>query len=56
MTGDSAVRDPDGYYKILGRVDDVVNVSGHRLSTGEIEAALLAHGNVTGLVIAVQSF
>lgn len=41
MTGDGAYRDHDGYYQILGRTDDVVNVSGHRLSTGEIESALL---------------
>lgn len=41
FTGDGAGRDHDGYYWIRGRVDDVVNVSGHRLSTAEIEAALL---------------
>ncbi|KAJ6012339.1 Acetyl-coenzyme A synthetase [Penicillium canescens] len=44
VTGDSAYRDRDGYYSILGRVDDVVNISGHRLSTAEIESALLDHG------------
>ncbi|CAG8080584.1 unnamed protein product [Penicillium nalgiovense] len=44
MTGDSACRDQEGYYRILGRVADVVNVSGHRLSTAEIESALLDHG------------
>lgn len=43
FTGDGAARDKDGYYWILGRVDDVVNVSGHRLSTAEIEAALITH-------------
>ncbi len=43
FTGDGAGRDQDGYYWIRGRVDDVVNVSGHRLSTAEIEAALLEH-------------
>ncbi|ODQ77413.1 hypothetical protein BABINDRAFT_163656 [Babjeviella inositovora NRRL Y-12698] len=43
FTGDGAARDVDGYYWILGRVDDVVNVSGHRLSTAEIEAALIEH-------------
>jgi len=43
FTGDGAGRDHDGYYWIRGRVDDVVNVSGHRLSTAEIEAALLQH-------------
>lgn len=41
FSGDGAARDQDGFYWILGRVDDVVNVSGHRLSTAEIEAALL---------------
>lgn len=43
FTGDGAARDKDGFYWILGRVDDVVNVSGHRLSTAEIEAALIEH-------------
>ncbi|GEQ68448.1 hypothetical protein JCM33374_g2116 [Metschnikowia sp. JCM 33374] len=43
FTGDGAARDKDGYFWILGRVDDVVNVSGHRLSTAEIEAALIEH-------------
>jgi acetyl-CoA synthetase len=43
FTGDGAMRDADGYYWIRGRVDDVINVSGHRLSTAEIEAALLQH-------------
>lgn len=41
FTGDGAARDHDGFYWIRGRVDDVVNVSGHRLSTAEIEAALI---------------
>lgn len=43
FTGDGAARDKDGFFWILGRVDDVVNVSGHRLSTAEIEAALIEH-------------
>jgi acetyl-CoA synthetase len=43
FTGDAARRDPDGYFWILGRVDDVMNVSGHRLSTMEIESALVRH-------------
>lgn len=43
FSGDGAARDQDGFYWILGRVDDVVNVSGHRLSTAEIEAALIEH-------------
>jgi acetyl-CoA synthetase len=43
MTGDAARRDDDGYYWVLGRVDDVMNVSGHRLSTMELESALVRH-------------
>jgi acetyl-CoA synthetase len=43
FTGDAARRDSDGYYWILGRVDDVMNVSGHRLSTMEVESALVRH-------------
>ncbi|GAB7366700.1 hypothetical protein MBLNU230_g0658t1 [Neophaeotheca triangularis] len=46
FTGDGAARDSEGYYWIRGRVDDVVNVSGHRLSTSEIEAALIEHSAV----------
>ena len=42
-TGDSAKRDKDGYYWIIGRVDDVIKVSGHRLGTAEIESALVSH-------------
>ncbi|MEZ6004644.1 MAG: acetate--CoA ligase [Planctomycetota bacterium] len=44
--GDGARRDPDGYFWILGRVDDVINVSGHRLSTMEVESALVSHESV----------
>ncbi|EGV63960.1 acetyl-coenzyme A synthetase 2 [Yamadazyma tenuis] len=47
FTGDGAARDHDGYYWIRGRVDDVVNVSGHRLSTAEIEAILIEYPGVT---------
>ncbi len=43
FTGDGASRDEDGYYRITGRVDDVLNVSGHRLGTAEIESALVLH-------------
>jgi acetyl-CoA synthetase len=43
FTGDGCLRDEDGYYWITGRVDDVLNVSGHRLGTAEIESALVAH-------------
>ena len=43
FTGDGARRDEDGYYWITGRIDDVINVSGHRLGTAEVESALVAH-------------
>jgi len=46
FTGDGAYRDSDGYYWISGRTDDVINVSGHRLDTAEIESALEAHSDV----------
>jgi acetyl-CoA synthetase len=46
FTGDSARRDKDGYYWIIGRVDDVINVSGHRLGTAELESALVLHPKV----------
>ena len=47
LAGDGASTDEDGYYRIIGRIDDVLNVSGHRLGTMEIESALVSH---TGLV------
>lgn len=47
FTGDGCTRDSDGYYWITGRVDDVINVSGHRIGTAEIEASLNAHQSVT---------
>jgi acetyl-CoA synthetase len=47
FTGDGSRRDEDGYYWITGRVDDVLNVSGHRLGTAEIESALVAHESVS---------
>jgi len=43
LCGDNARRDEDGYYWIMGRIDDVLNVSGHRLSTIEVESALVSH-------------
>jgi acetyl-CoA synthetase len=46
VAGDSTHRDEDGYYWILGRVDDVLNVSGHRLGTMEVESALVSHPRV----------
>src|SRR5690606_16696761 len=46
FTGDGCRRDKDGYYWITGRVDDVINVSGHRMGTAEVESALVAHPKV----------
>ncbi|CAM5181087.1 Acetyl-coenzyme A synthetase OS=Bosea thiooxidans OX=53254 GN=acsA PE=3 SV=1 [Bosea thiooxidans] len=47
FTGDGSRRDADGYYWITGRVDDVINVSGHRMGTAEVESALVAHPSVS---------
>ncbi len=47
FTGDGAYRDRDGYYWLAGRVDDVINVSGHRLDTAEIESAIVAHPEIS---------
>ena len=47
FSGDGARRDEDGYFWLMGRVDDVINVSGHRLGTMEIESALVAHRHVS---------
>jgi acetyl-CoA synthetase len=46
FTGDGCRRDEDGYYWITGRVDDVLNIAGHRLGTAEIESALVSHDSV----------
>ncbi|MAL96351.1 MAG: acetate--CoA ligase [Haliea sp.] len=46
FTGDGATRDEDGYYRITGRVDDVLNVSGHRMGTAEVESALVLHDDI----------
>ena len=46
LTGDGARRDKDGYFWIVGRIDDVLNVAGHRLGTSEIESALVSHADV----------
>jgi acetyl-CoA synthetase len=46
FTGDGAKRDEDGYYWLLGRVDDVINVAGHRIGTMEVESALVDHADV----------
>ena len=47
FTGDGCRRDEDGYYWITGRVDDVLNVSGHRMGTAEVESALVSHDKVS---------
>src|SRR3954447_5039656 len=54
FTGDAARRDEDGYYWILGRVDDVMNVSGHRLSTMEVESALVHHPSVAEAAVVAK--
>lgn len=54
FTGDAARRDDDGYYWILGRVDDVMNVSGHRLSTMEVESALVHHPAVAEAAVVAK--
>ena len=46
FTGDGAKRDEDGYIWLLGRVDDVLNVAGHRIGTMEVESALVSHPSV----------
>src|SRR6185436_17286394 len=46
FAGDGARRDPDGYFWVMGRVDDVINVAGHRLGTMEVESALVGHPDV----------
>ncbi len=54
FTGDGARTDEDGYFWIMGRVDDVVNVSGHRLGTMEVESALVAHDKVTEAAVVAR--
>jgi acetyl-CoA synthetase len=54
FTGDSAVQDKDGYTFIIGRVDDVLNVSGHRIGTAEVESALVAHALVAQAAVVAQ--
>jgi propionyl-CoA synthetase len=46
LTGDGGHKDTDGYLYVMGRIDDVINVAGHRLSTGEIEEVIAAHPDV----------
>jgi acetyl-CoA synthetase len=54
LVGDAARRDKDGYFWIIGRIDDVVNVSGHRLSTAEVESAIVSHGKVAEAAVIGQ--
>jgi acetyl-CoA synthetase len=55
LVGDAARRDEDGYFWILGRTDDVINVSGHRLSTAEVESAVVAHAKVAECAVIGQA-
>jgi acetyl-CoA synthetase len=54
LVGDAARRDSDGYLWVIGRIDDVVNVSGHRLSTAEVESAIVAHPDVAEAAVIGQ--
>jgi acetyl-CoA synthetase len=55
LVGDAARRDEDGYFWVIGRIDDVVNVSGHRLSTAEVESAIVAHPDVAEAAVIGQA-
>src|SRR3954449_7823466 len=55
LVGDAARRDADGYFWIIGRIDDVVNVSGHRLSTAEVESAIVSHPKVAEAAVIGQA-
>jgi acetyl-CoA synthetase len=55
LVGDAARRDEDGYFWVLGRIDDVINVSGHRLSTAEVESAIVSHPKVAEAAVIGQS-
>jgi acetyl-CoA synthetase len=54
LVGDAARKDKDGYFWVIGRIDDVVNVSGHRLSTAEVESAIVSHGKVAEAAVIGQ--
>jgi len=54
LVGDAARRDSDGYFWIIGRTDDVINVSGHRLSTAEVESAIVAHEKVAEAAVVAE--
>ena len=51
FTGDGAYRDKDGYYQITGRMDDVINVTGHRLGTAEVEDVLVSKGYIKDYIL-----
>src|SRR3712207_1846563 len=55
FVGDAARHDDDGYFWVIGRVDDVINVSGHRMSTAEVESAIVSHGKVAEAAVIGQS-
>jgi len=55
FVGDASRKDPDGYLWVIGRVDDVINVSGHRLSTAEVESALVSHPHVAEAAVVGQA-
>ena len=55
LVGDAARKDSDDYFWIVGRVDDVINVSGHRLSTAEVESAIVAHGKVAEAAVVAMA-
>ncbi len=55
LVGDAARKDEDGYFWVIGRIDDVVNVSGHRLSTAEVESAIVSHGKVAESAVIGQA-
>jgi acetyl-CoA synthetase len=55
LVGDAARKDEDGYFWIIGRIDDVVNVSGHRLSTAEVESAIVSYNIVAEAAVIGQS-
>jgi acetyl-CoA synthetase len=54
FAGDGARRDQDGYFWIMGRIDDVINVSGHRLGTAEVESALVSHAAVAEAAVVAR--
>jgi acetyl-CoA synthetase len=55
LVGDASKRDPDGYFWVIGRVDDVINVSGHRMSTAEIESAIVSYSKVAEAAVIGQA-